>query len=161
MKNPVVLAIFVAAIVFAAMYYYYNYYGKNEKCDKDTNDKKSTNKKSKKKEKKKGTIINEIMVISAAVAGLVTWYIVNTYFPQDNISDTDEQKTLESDHEFNINEPIVQTMKGSGTIKTNNKMSKIPRLDEEDSTRSYNLIGSGVNIPRTDLKIPSVLIDYK
>ena len=40
-------------------------------------------------------------------------------------------------------------------------MSKIPRLDTEDSTRSYNLIGSGVNIPRNDLKIPGVLIDYK
>jgi hypothetical protein len=33
-------------------------------------------------------------------------------------------------------------------------------VSSEDPTRSYNLIGSGLNIPKSELKIPSVLIDY-
>lgn len=40
------------------------------------------------------------------------------------------------------------------------KNSKIPRISSDDPTRSYNLIGSGLNIPRSELNIPSVLIDY-
>lgn len=161
MRNPVVLAMLVALIVFVVLYYYYNYYVKNEKGS-------SINKKIKKKEKKE-MIINETMIISAAFAGLVTWYIVTNYFSQNTNSDvTDEQNLLGFDNDIDVNKLNIQEME-AGTSNKHNKISnkidntivKIPRLDTEDSTRSYNLIGSGVNIPRSDLKIPSVLIDYK
>jgi hypothetical protein len=53
-----------------------------------------------------------------------------------------------------------------GSVSTNTNMNagsnlnKVPRINSDDPTRSYNLIGSGLDIPRSELKIPNVLIDY-
>lgn len=62
------------------------------------------------------------------------------------------------------------SLKGGGTNMNLSKMdtnglkvnatTKIPQIESDDVTRSYNLLGSGLDIPRSELKIPNVLIDY-
>ena len=41
------------------------------------------------------------------------------------------------------------------------KPQHVPNLELDDPHRSYNLVGSGINIPRKDLDIPKIFIDYK
>lgn len=174
MKNPVFLALLVAGIVFVVTYYYYNYYydptkdtknkknKKEGKEGKEEKDGKHSKKDNKKHNKKKGIEINEVMIISATVAGLITWYIASSYFTNDNLNNTSDDVVVNNN---DVNEVMSdnftsgRSMRG-GSIKDRQK-NKISHLDSDDSTRSYNMIGSGVNIPRADLKIPSVLIDYK
>lgn len=172
LKNPIFISLLVAGIVFIITYYYYNYYRdsnkdkekKNKKNEKEGDDGKRTKKDNKKQNKKKGIEINEIMIISAVVAGLIAWYIASSYFTTDKSSNTPDENnviTMNNDSEV-ISDTVTggnRSMKG-GSIKDRQK-NKISHLESDDSTRSYNMIGSGVNIPRADLKIPSVLIDYK
>ena len=51
----------------------------------------------------------------------------------------------------------------TGTSQIGGKLNTHPTSIKlsDDISRSYNLIGSGLNIPRTELNIPNVLIDYK
>lgn len=51
--------------------------------------------------------------------------------------------------------------KSIGSHNHINTKSHVPHISSDDPTRSYNLIGSGLNIPRSELKIPNVLIDYR
>lgn len=154
MKNPVILAIVASAVVFVVMYYWYNPSMLGEKG------KKNKEKKSE-KDKKKREGVNETVIISAAIAGLATWYIASSYFAEStnqelqnsgdqsqimSVTGTEKGKILSGD----------QVLKGGAGTKT-----KIPRISSDDPTRSYNLIGSGLNIPRSELNIPPVLIDYK
>lgn len=128
-KNPIILALLASALVFTVTYCYFNY-------SKEKKDKKG------KKLKKKSAVINETMILSAAITGLITWYVATSYF-------------VEEDEDTGLTLSPIQVQTG-GVSK-----SKVPNLESECSDRSYNLLGSGVNIPKTDLKIPNVLIDYK
>jgi hypothetical protein len=156
-KNPVFLAVLATCVVFAVTYYYYNYYCKPTK-KKDVNGKK----------KKECAEINETIIVSSVIAGLITWYTSATYFTDAKTSTNTSVIGGGSEglpnHSLNKEKNILE----SGTTDINKMIGsgnmthpKVPRLDSEDLSRSYNLIGSGVNIPRADLKIPSVLIDYK
>lgn len=174
-KNPVFLAVLATCVVFVITYYYYNYYCRNAKKSDKQNDKKSNkqsesngeSKNAKDIKKKDGIEINEIMILSSIIAGLVTWYIASSYFGNDKtlgqlegLSDpTDQAGIVGRTQTGGANAGFNQ--KNSGLNMDRSKMQKIPHLDSDDVTRSYNLIGSGVNIPRSDLKIPSVLIDYR
>ena len=182
MKNPIFLALLASAVVFAVTYYYYNHY-----CQPKV-DKKGDKKKGKKSEK--ATEINENMIVGSAIAGLVTWYVASSYFADDSktssknsddlqlgsqdgeqlrtLPDTsdkfqiiDTQNPKGSAMSSNANVGALNSTNVSNSQKGGSFVRKVPSLASDDSTRSYNLIGSGVNIPRSDLKIPSVLIDYK
>jgi hypothetical protein len=158
-KNPMLLAILAFVIVFAIMYYWYNY-THNKKHDND----KDNDSKNKKKKKKEG--INETIVISSAIAGLLTWYIASSYFNEKTTND--EAENVENPNEVTDNKTMtrVNAMNNNGNPvpqleggKVNSK--KVPHISSDDPTRSYNLIGSGLDIPRSELKIPNVLIDYR
>jgi len=145
-KNPIILALFVAALVFVIMYYWCNSTGKSEKPSKG---KKS--KKDEKQKKKEG--ISETVVISAAIAGLATWYIASSYLGEKS-GDEEVSTAVEK-------EDTITSTNNPQQLGGKNPSNKVPHISSDDPTRSYNLIGSGLNIPRAELKIPNVLIDYK
>jgi len=190
LKNPIILAIIAFGVVFAAMYYWYNHF--------DTGKKSSNNHPNKKKIKKEG--INETTVISATIAGLLTWYIASSMFSEkseENNNDNDDNSKTKQESFESVNANITNfNSTGHGNNPPNvggnannnrdgrpqvtnrplspaiglnegNKQlggrenTKIPQINGDDPTRSYNLIGSGLNIPRSELKIPNVLIDYR
>lgn len=139
-KNPIILAIVMSAVVFLLLSYFCT--TEEEKPDKnDKNDNNSNDKKSKKK-KKQDKLSKESIIIISVIAGLGTWYIVSGWM--DNNNDESNADIVKLD-------PNVAKQTG-GTLK--GQLS-------DDSTRSYNLIGSGLNIPRSELKLPKVLIDYQ
>jgi len=159
MKNPVFLALLATCVVFAVTYYYYNYYSRsndNDKVDTQTKLNKQDKKKKNTKKGKDGIILNETIIVSSLVAGLIVWYAASCYFGSETttITKTNEAADIIGPSQ-STPDVSKEIMKGGGG------RSRVSRLDSDDSTRSYNLIGSGVNIPRSDLKIPSVLIDYK
>ena len=178
LKNPIILAIIAFGVVFAAMYYWYNHF--------DTTKKRSNNP-NKKKVKKEG--INETTMISATIAGLLTWYIASSMFSEKSDennaeNNADNLKTKQESFESvnanitnfnntgtanNLNNALNVSNNASVNANVNNvgnkqmggRENKVPTIDANDPTRSYNLIGSGLNIPRSELKIPNVLIDYR
>jgi heme/copper-type cytochrome/quinol oxidase subunit 2 len=133
-KNPIVLAIVVGVLVFVLMSYFYK--------ANDSNKKKKSNKK-----KNKGT--KETTIIVAVIASLSTWYIAYCYF-DDNTHNSDE---------IYVDSIVANNSDISHAINQKDG-NKNPHISSDDPTRSYNLIGSGLNIPRSELKIPNVLIDY-
>lgn len=153
-KNPVFLAVLATCVVFAVTYYYYNYYSKPvpKKDDKKNSKKKS------------GIEINETIIVSSLIAGLITWYIASSYFTNDKTIN-EGNTNIGNNGSLGGGNPVekgLRNMEGGARDINGFSQTKVPRLDDsEDVTRSYNLIGSGVNIPRADLKIPSVFIDYK
>jgi Ca2+/Na+ antiporter len=174
-KHPVIIALFTAAIVFVVTYYYYNCDNKTETCD----EKKSKNSKQKNKKKNKTHVeVNETIVVSSAIAGLVAWYIATVYFTEKTEDGTKSGSETDGKNKEGIPQgtsgkvPNLDTTKGVNLDKMTdsglnrlkggqkNTIDKIPHIDSDDPTRSYNLIGSGLDIPRSELKIPNVLIDY-
>ena len=160
-KNPVFLALLATCIVFAVTYCYYNYYARDSVDPKDLKksektDKKTESKNVKNTKKKDGIIINEVMILSSIIAGLVTWYIASSYF-----ADKDARSQAEIDADANTVPINVDDVNKQMVLSGGKNPNKIPHLDSDDATRSYNLIGHGVNIPRSDLKLPKVFIDYK
>jgi len=154
MKNPIFLAVLATCVVFAVTYYYYNYYSKPvpKKDDKKNGKKKS------------GIEINETIIVSSLVAGLITWYVASSYFTNSKTisEETENNGTNGLLGGVNMAEKSLRNMEGGARDINGFSQTKVPRLDDSDDvTRSYNLIGSGVNIPRADLKIPNVLIDYR
>lgn len=180
-KHPVIIALLATAVMFSITYYYYN-------CDNKTIDeKKNKNSKNGKKSKKsKNQGINETIVVSSAIVGLIVWYVATIYFTEktdettniNNSNNASNTNGTNTNNELNTNGNTnsvpgklseLGTVKGTSIIKGTdgglngghmNITSKIPRIDSDDPTRSYNLIGSGLDIPRSELKIPNVLIDY-
>jgi lipopolysaccharide export LptBFGC system permease protein LptF len=172
LKNPIILAIIVSALVFTVMYYWYPLLNKDSK--KKRSDKRSDKSSDKSSDKKKiDNNINETIVISTAIAGLATWFIASSVFSDkqdvdnsDGIINSVSSVSSESTKQM----PVLQHQQGgtgasggaggNGVSSTQTQI-KIPHISSDDPTRSYNLIGSGLNIPRSELNIPKVLIDYK
>jgi hypothetical protein len=147
LKNPILLAIVTSVVVFILMSYLY--IEKDDEKTKTKNDK---------KQKKGKQSCKETAIITAAIAGLAVWYLASTYLGDvAPIDDQDNQLEKIGGADKNSRVQISQNIKQYDGIKTNN----IPHISSDDPTRSYNLIGSGLNIPRSELKIPNVLIDYK
>lgn len=158
--------------------------------DKDDKSDKSDKKKSKKnKDEKKNNVnggVNETIIILSAIAGLITWYIATNYFSDKTINlQNESNNNTGSNIQTNIqtNPTNNQTNRVESNQTQVNQMSKpginngsktgydalrggsispnkVPHINSDDPTRSYNLIGSGLDIPRSELKIPNVLIDY-
>lgn len=136
-KNPIVLAITVGVIVFIFMMYYNGEFDKKKK------------KQNKEKKKNNAGDSKETSLIVAVIAGIGTWFLSNYCFDKSSKDSED----YSSDVELELN-----------SIKGGNKIIKnkgIPSISSEEQTRSYNLLGSGLNIPKSELRIPDVLIDYE
>lgn len=154
--HPIILAIIAGALSYVLMLYLYK---------EDDNKKKS--RKGKSKSKKKCT--NEMVIIVPGIVTIGTWFITS-YYLTDNKETNHVSVGSDSDSLVDLNNVNVP---GNGiqlgSLQHNNnpamatiqKGGKIPHISSDDPTRSYNLIGSGLNIPRSELKIPSVLIDYQ
>ncbi|AYV77430.1 MAG: hypothetical protein Dasosvirus2_26 [Dasosvirus sp.] len=141
LRNPIVLAIIVGAVVFVLMSYCYK--------TTDTKTKDGTNNKKKKKNNKSSSS-KETIIISAVIASLVTWYLASTYLCDSVVGN--DATIAELDLGANENPQVQKSANGQ-------LGGKIPSLSSENNTsRSYNLLGSGLNIPKTEL--PKVLIDY-
>lgn len=137
-KNPIILAIIMSAVVFLILTYFCTEDNeKNEKDEKnEKNEKTEKNKKNKKKKQEKMT--KESIIIVSVLAGLVTWYLSSYWL--------DDKDNMNKEGMDKID--VMKKQTGGGK-------------PSEDSTKSYNLIGSGLNIPRSELKLPNVLIDYQ
>ena len=145
-KNPIVLSGIASALVFIVMYYWYN---PSIIVNKDKKKKRWKSNREYKKTKECG--INETIVISEIIAGLTTWYIASSYF-----TCTQESETVNNlENQSNI---LTKKQKSSPEVID---QVKIPHIKSDDPTRSYNLIGAGLNMPSSGLNIPNVLIDYK
>ena len=141
-KNPIILAIIMSAIVFLVLTYFSteeNDKGEGEKGGKNEKGKGKKNKKNKKGER----LSRESIIVISVIAGLGTWYLSSYMFEENG---KEKQNVQGKSPENGVNGVKKQT--GGGKLS-------------EDSTRSYNLIGSGLNIPRSELKLPQVLIDYQ
>lgn len=154
--HPIVLAIIAGALSYVLMLYL---------CKEDDNKKKS--RKGKSKSKKKGT--NEMVIIVPGIVALGTWFLASYYLtdnketnPASVGSDSDSLLDLNNIHVPGKGVPVGSMQQNNNpAMATIQKGGKIPHISSDDPTRSYNLIGSGLNIPRSELKIPSVLIDYQ
>lgn len=142
-KNPIFLALIASTLVFAVTFYYYNYL--NKPVEKKT----KHGKKTKSDKQKSAIVINETIVLSTAIVGLLTWYIATNY-----VSSSKEGE------ESVVNSVVDVSKAPDAKGETGTRNEKI-EINSSDPTRSYNMIGSGLNIPRSELKIPSVLIDYQ
>lgn len=139
LKSPVTVSLIVTVAVFLAVSYYYS------QNNKETN-------KNKKKKKKKVSLFNETSVLSSLIAGLIAWFVMTYYVGDDAVIDIEKVPSPAIP-------PITQMSKMSGgnvAVKLNPKQE----LNSDDPTRSYNLLASGLNIPKNEVKIPSVLINY-
>jgi cytoskeletal protein RodZ len=163
MKNPVFLAFLATCVVFAVSFYYHNYYDTLYKNP----DKK---KRDKNKKKKKGNEwkINETMVVSSAIAGIVTWFLMSYYFgTEEDVDKNTSSSLVGSESESGVvtrNKTNRQNKEQSKNLidsgqKGGRRATSIPKLEDDDITRSYNLLGTGVSIPK-NLTIPKVLVDY-
>ena len=151
-KNPIILAIIVTAISYVLLTYFY---GESKNNKSDSNDKKKSKKD--KQPANKSEMSKETIIIISVVIGLVTWYLASNYMNDDNETEMNKDN-VEIENIKNL-KPIYGGANDIDNLKINRKV--IPQISSEDITRSYNLIGSGLNIPRAELKIPNVLIDYK
>ena len=138
-KNPIFLAVIASLVVLVSTYYVYN-----------MTDLIKPNKKQKKKfelsKLKDG--LNEIIILSSVMAGLITWFVASKY-----LSDDDEM-----DKAVIFEEPSEATF-----INIKNKeikKTRVTQINTDDPTQSINMINTGVNVPKNELNIPNVLIDY-
>ena len=146
-NNPVILAIIVGMTVFILMSYLYkdNKKTKNGKKGKDGKNNKKNN----------AGDYKETIIIVSAIASLGTWYLAYSYLGN---TETDSNNIDGKEKLIELDSKGLQAQSQVGGGITGVK--KIPSITSEDATRSYNLLGCGLNIPRSELKIPSVLIDY-
>lgn len=162
--NPIILAIIAGSVAYVLMLYF---------C-KDSDDDKKKSKKGKSKSKKSKTS-NEMIIIVPVIIAIGTWFLASHY----SNSDASGVGSLESDSDVVIDLQHPGPMPGAASatkvsglssMQQNNNPAlstlqrggnAVPHISSDDPTRSYNLIGSGINIPRSELKIPSVLIDYQ
>ena len=104
--------------------------------------------------------INETIILSTAIAGLLTWFIASKYLNDaDNHTDNDIDNSI-LNKEMIFNE--LNTDNRSSVIVQNKEMN-IPKkisMKNDMQTNSINLINSGVNVPINEIKLPNVLIDY-
>ena len=143
LKNPVVLAIIVGSVVFIIM----NYFNKPPPEDK----KRKGNKRRKKNNDAGDT--KETSIIIAVLAALVTWYGARCYFSEETVTENSPD-VLETRLEP-VDNTNVQNLQKAGGI--NGHLLK----SSSDTVRSYQVLGSGLNIPKGELKIPNVMIDFK
>ncbi len=146
-KNPIFISLIVSSLVFVSFYYVYNFTDLVKK---------------RKKNKKKFDFsnfkdgINETIILSTAIAGLLTWFIASKYL---NDTDTDNNDTSILNKEMIFND--LNTDNRSSIVQ--NKEMNIPKkisMKNDMQTNSINLINSGVNVPINEIKLPNVLIDY-
>ncbi len=152
LKNPIILAIIVTAITYVVLTYFF---GESKNDKSEINDKKKT-----KKDKlpmNKTVMSKETIIIISVVMGLVTWYVTSNYMNDEDVN-VDNTENIALVKIKSLNTP-GEHFNDIDNVKANRK--SIPQISSDDLTRSYNLIGSGLNIPRAELKIPNVLIDYK
>ena len=180
MKKKIILAIIVGAVVFVCMSYFYN-----PKVNKKNNKKKD--KKDKKKswvfdDKRETTFL------VSAIAALGTWFVVKTYFSDETTSDIVDIRNMNELNNTGLNivpslpsveDDIVDINQAGGfaqsiqngqngqspptapTLKNSPMNNPFVESTKSQSTglgKSYNLIGSGLDIPRS--AIPKVLVDY-
>lgn len=135
-KNPISLAVIVAIITFVIASYILK-----EKSNKHK-EKKSRNHKN-----KKSPIFDETVLITTTIAGLVTWLIASYY----------STSTIKTDVVKGASNPVSSAIL---LPKGGNGKQSVPNISTEDSSRSYNLVGTGLNIPDPNV-IPKVLIDIQ
>lgn len=154
LKSPAFFALIATCVVFATSYYYFNYIVPSQ----DKSNKKSRNKNKKNKPIKYGGV-NETIVVSSAIAGLTVWFIASYYFSKESTKvDSDKQK-VNVDSSPDTPNGVKQSTESPEPQKGGNKLRSIPKLEDDDVTRSYNLLGTGISVPKS-LTIPKVLVDY-
>ncbi len=141
LKNPIVLAIITGIIIFVAMTYF----------NKPKKSKSKQNKPNKSKEKRDNSFFSdtkETNILVAVIAFLATWYIAYSYL------DTNEKQEGGQNQVNQVNQ-----VNEENTVNLSVKSRKIPSISTEEVTRSYNILGSGLNVPKNELRLPNVLID--
>lgn len=191
LKNPIFLAIIASTLVFTVMYYWYNYMSESQNNDDKMNKRKRKDKKKISKYGDiNETIVLSTAIAGIATWYIASSYFTEQNIDtnvdtntgildqkQQNDSSTAVVKKITT---ADISVPNTTTISGPGTgpgtgtgtgQKTisgstnqsggNKNIQSNTLKNSDDISRSYNLIGSGLNIPRSELNIPNVLIDYK
>lgn len=199
LKNPIILAIIVGAVIYLVMSYFYN--------PEDPKEKNSKKSKKSKKNKKSGFITDkrETTILVVAIAALGTWFLAKTYLVASEDSEivdisgmnntvapvnplmnsvlgpsaaTNEagiinmqpnvpQQSMNPQFvpqpvsQYAVSNASSQQIPNASASVTNN-MDRI-NINPVQQTgggqgRSYNLIGTGLDLPRS--AIPKVLVDY-
>ena len=148
-KNPIFISLIVSSLVFVSFYYVYNF----------TNLVKKKNKNKKKIELsnfKDG--INETIILSTAISGLITWFIASKYL--DDSDNNDNTNNIDNTKEMIFKDFMTDNKSSANIQKNDNNVTKKISLKNDIQQKSINLINSGVNVPVSEIKIPNVLIDY-
>lgn len=172
-KNPIILAIIASAIVMVVMCYL-----KNKKSENNDDNENNKNKKKKKKKRRNKYTDDEpddesnddneknsyeTQIIVALIAGIITWWGASAYFKNSEDVKVEMDNTLVPENIVSVSQNVKTSQNSQvGGVNINSVMNKhdVSHISSDDQTRSYNLIGSGINIPRSELNIPNVLIDY-
>jgi hypothetical protein len=140
-KNPIVLALIISVITFVALSYFLN-------------DKKEKLRHKKRKEKSKYSdyfCFKESNVIISVFVGIIAWYILSSYLSEPSGT----SPPIITENVLGGSESSNKISGNKQTKPNNNKGSE----NSEETVRSFNLIGSGLNIPKSEL-LPKVLIDF-
>ena len=106
------------------------------------------NKNKKKKHKKHKKQDSEKKIIISMIVALVVWFLMSCY--NTNPNDNTPIKKISDSIDNIVNNSIVSN---NDQIAQTGGQQTVP-------SKTYNVLGSGINIPQEGLNIPEVLIDY-
>jgi hypothetical protein len=162
---------------------------KSDKNKTKKNNKKDKNRDASNKNKNNtnSSNIRETTLIVTAIAGLITWYIASSYFTEastdnntnvnNNANANANANTTHSNTNGNTNDNVnlsnLKTLKqsipltiqndfdilGGDNNTTNNTTNN--NNNNGNNTLSYNHLTPGLNIPKSALKLPKIMVDYK
>lgn len=133
LKHPVSVSIIAGVITFFA----YDFMNKTQKKKKK---RRHTEKKNKKELERK--------IIISLIVMLFVWFAMSCY-------------TTNPDKLNDINKisDVLDNITNNGNISTNNTLAQSGGHQTIPS-KTYNILGTGINIPQNGIVIPDVLIDY-
>jgi hypothetical protein len=111
LKNPIILAIIVGAVIYVLMSYFYN-------PDETNGGKKSKNKK---KAKKTGffTDKRETVILVSAIVALGTWFLAKTYLVTATETDIVDISGMDTNLSMNHQNPLINSVLGPSQVMSN------------------------------------------
>jgi hypothetical protein len=132
-QKSIIVGISISVVTYGGLYYYFNHIRKNDKKNKDN----------------KIKYQNEIMLTVSVLVGLLFWYVSTKYLNEKNNNDDNLLK-------INDIEDLGQNIMNSNSLSGKNINFNLSPVIE----KTYSLVEPGLNVPKGELKLPEVLIDY-
>jgi len=139
LDRPILNAICASFVVYGIMYYVFE-------------------EKRKKENKKTSTYKNETVILTSLIAGLVTWYATTYYLNKDSLPVIIEENKQVFDNDLQSSSVTLLNTIANMNEEFNNIHTGGKTLEND---KTIDVADIGLDIPKTDLKIPNVLIDYR